>query len=268
MRSAARRHLRTYTGRYRDRLRPSHHARRRSVVRPGHRRRYAQWPQLLIYDPCRQPPGSPGPRGTVEHPGQGRITVRAPAVAGQTPGAQPVPVALDQQRAALVAAGALALRIVHVAGAGVAQAVIQAMRRARASVAAGVGGRSRILKSGWNAVKCTGTSGPSCPATHRVRASISASESLRPGISKLVIQPHAGLVPEVQQGPPAPDPAWPGRSGGRNRRWIPSGPRSPRRYARRTPSAAARTCTPPSPPLPRCPLGGTRRPHRSRTPGR
>ncbi len=121
---------------------------RRSVVRPGHRRRYAQWPQLLIYDPCRQPPGSPGPRGTVEHPGQGRITVRAPAVAGQTPGAQPVPVALDQQRAALVAAGALALRIVHVAGAGVAQRVIQAMRRARASVAAGVGGRSRILKSG------------------------------------------------------------------------------------------------------------------------
>ena len=112
--------------RHRDRMsaqpsRPS----RRSVVRPGRRRGYARWPQLLIYDPYRQPPGPPGPRGTVEHPGQGRITVRAPAVAGQTPGAQPVPVALDQQRAALVAAGALALRIVHVAGVGVAQAVIQ-----------------------------------------------------------------------------------------------------------------------------------------------
>jgi hypothetical protein len=31
-----------------------------------------------------------------------------------------------------------------------------AIRRARASVAGGVGGRSRILTSGWKAVKCTG----------------------------------------------------------------------------------------------------------------
>ena len=40
-----------------------------------------------------------------------------------------------------------------------------AMRRARTSVSGGVGGRSHILKSGWNAVKCTGTSGSSCRAT-------------------------------------------------------------------------------------------------------
>ena len=36
-------------------------------------------------------------------------------------------------------------------------------------------------------MKCTGTSGPSCLAIQRVMASISASESLTPGISRLVI---------------------------------------------------------------------------------
>ena len=46
-------------------------------------------------------------------------------------------------------------------------------QRHRASVTGGVDGRSRILKSGWKAVKCTGTSGPSSAATHRVIASIS-----------------------------------------------------------------------------------------------
>ena len=64
------------------------------------------------------------------------------------------------------------------------------MRRARISVAGGVGGRSSILKSGWKAVKCIGTSGPSCPATQRVIASISESESFTPVISRLVISSH------------------------------------------------------------------------------
>ena len=37
--------------------------------------------------PHRQPPGPPGPGGTVEHARQARVTRRAPAVAGEPPGA-------------------------------------------------------------------------------------------------------------------------------------------------------------------------------------
>ncbi|GBC86310.1 hypothetical protein HRbin12_00297 [bacterium HR12] len=61
-----------------------------------------------------------------------------------------------------------------------------AISRARRSVDGGVGGRSSILKSGWNAVKCIGTSGPRRSTTQRVMASISSSESLRPGMRRLV----------------------------------------------------------------------------------
>ena len=62
--------------------------------------------------------------------------------------------------------------------------------RARVSVAGGVGGWSRIFQSGWNAEKCSGTSGPSCAAIHCVIASSSASESFSPGISSVVISSH------------------------------------------------------------------------------
>ena len=41
------------------------------------------------------------------------------------------------------------------------------MWRARVSVAGGVGGTSSILKSGWNAVKCSGTSAPRCSTIQR-----------------------------------------------------------------------------------------------------
>jgi len=43
------------------------------------------------------------------------------------------------------------------------------------------------VKSGWKAVKCTGTSGPSWAPTHSVIAPTSASESFAPGINRLVI---------------------------------------------------------------------------------
>src|SRR5579875_915016 len=72
----------------------------------------------------RQPPRSPGPRRTVEHAGQPGAAVQAPAVAGEPPGTQPVPVAFDHQRAASVAARALALGVVDVAGVGVSDAVV------------------------------------------------------------------------------------------------------------------------------------------------
>ena len=60
------------------------------------------------------------------------------------------------------------------------------MARARRSVANGVGGTSRILQSGWNAVKCHGTSLPRCSTAHRVIASISSSASFSPGIRSVV----------------------------------------------------------------------------------
>ncbi len=53
----------------------------------------------------------------------GGVTANVPAVAGEPPGAQPVPVALDRHRAAFAAAGALPGRAVHIAVAGVADAV-------------------------------------------------------------------------------------------------------------------------------------------------
>jgi hypothetical protein len=47
----------------------------------------------------------------------------------------------------------------------------------------------------WNAVKCSGTSGPGCSAIHRVSASISSSESLCPGISSVVSSNHTSVSP-------------------------------------------------------------------------
>ncbi len=61
-----------------------------------------------------------------------------------------------------------------------------AISRARVSVDGGVGGLSIILKSGWKAVKCMGTSGPSSSTTQRVISSSSSSESFSPGISSVV----------------------------------------------------------------------------------
>src|SRR6266568_1193241 len=61
------------------------------------------------------------------------------------------------------------------------------MRRAWRSVAGGVAGLSSIFQSGWNAVKCSGTSGPRCSITQRLKASTSAGESFSPGMSSVVI---------------------------------------------------------------------------------
>jgi hypothetical protein len=63
----------------------------------------------------------------------------------------------------------------------------RAISRARDKVAAGVAGLSRIFQSGWNAVKCSGTSGPSVFVTQRLSAAISPSESFSPGINNVVI---------------------------------------------------------------------------------
>jgi hypothetical protein len=69
-----------------------------------------------------------------------------------------------------------ALAIVHVAGVDVAETGVQRDRAARVSVAAGVAAMSVILKSGWNAVKCNGTSGPSSRMIHAHSARSSASD--------------------------------------------------------------------------------------------
>src|SRR5215212_11562557 len=88
-----------------------------------------------------------------------------------------------------------------------------AISRALVRVAGGVGGRSRIFQSGWKAVKCMVTSGSRCSTTQPVMASISASVSLAPGISRLVISNHTPrLVLEVLERlehrlqPPGADP--------------------------------------------------------------
>ncbi|MNC87992.1 hypothetical protein D3C83_37720 [compost metagenome] len=64
------------------------------------------------------------------------------------------------------------------------------MSRARRSVAAGVAAMSVILWSGWNAVKCTGTPGPSSFMIHFDSASISSLESFLPGMRSVVISNH------------------------------------------------------------------------------
>ncbi len=57
-------------------------------------------------------------------------------------------------------------------------------------------------------MKCSGTSGPRCSAIHRVSASISASESLWPGMSSVVISNHTlGVVHAGTPGSPAPAPS-------------------------------------------------------------
>src|SRR5450756_2001802 len=53
------------------------------------------------------------------------------------------------------------------------------MRRALVSVSGGVGGTSIIFQSGWNAGKCSGTSGPNSFATQALSAVISAMPSFR-----------------------------------------------------------------------------------------
>ncbi len=67
-----------------------------------------------------------------------------------------------------------------------ARPLASAICRARVRVSPGVRGTSSIFQSGWKALKCIGTSGPQCSTTQRVIASISSSESLRPGISRFV----------------------------------------------------------------------------------
>ncbi|MNG28868.1 hypothetical protein D3C84_1141990 [compost metagenome] len=67
------------------------------------------------------------------------------------------------------------------------------MRRARSSVSCGVRERSVSLKSGWKAVKCSGTSGDSSRATQRDSAVVSASLSLASGISRVVISSQVSV---------------------------------------------------------------------------
>lgn len=72
-------------------------------------------------------------------------------------------------------------------------AAVTGMGVAFASVSGGVAGVSCIFQSGWKAVKCSGTSGPSSRATQAVNARSSASESLSPGISSVVISSQQSL---------------------------------------------------------------------------
>ena len=63
----------------------------------------------------------------------------------------------------------------------------RAMARARCRVSGGVRGLSRSLKSGWNAVKCNGTSGPRWSKIQSASRRVSSGSSFRVGIIRLVI---------------------------------------------------------------------------------
>ena len=127
-----------------------------------------------------------GDAGAARATGSGAIgvDVEADGVDGE-------PVALDDGRRARRAEGGAAGAIVNVAGVDVLEPdVARDLRAPRVSVDGGVRGMSRILKSGWKAVKCSGTSSPSSAPTHSASLRVSLSASLRPGIMRLVISSH------------------------------------------------------------------------------
>lgn len=76
----------------------------------------------------------------------------------------------------------------------------RAIPRARRGESSGVGGWSNIRKSGWNAVPCTGTSGPRLSTLHRVIPSGSSSPSFSGGMSNVMISSRVRLRPRT----PAP----------------------------------------------------------------
>jgi len=133
-------------------------------------------------------PGISGPtRPPSTRAGALGAAFEAVVVVGQVPFGELVPVAADQEFAAFVAVSALAGLVEGVAGVGVADAGVDGdAARARDRVSGGVWGWSIILKSGWKAVKCSGTSVPMLSCTQSTMLVISSSLSFSPGISRVV----------------------------------------------------------------------------------
>ena len=77
-----------------------------------------------------------------------------------------VPISADNPITTARAVRAFARRVVDVRGVDKLSPTSRATSRAFVSVEAGVQGRPSILSSGWKAVKCKGTSGPSLVITH------------------------------------------------------------------------------------------------------
>ena len=133
----------------------------------------------------RQPLSPPVSGVGLEDAGTDCAAPRAPIASFEVPAGQLVPVSTDQHGAASVAKGAVGLGIMNVAHVSARTPFLLAINWARRKDSGGVGGRSSRRKSGWNAEKCNGTSGPRFSTTQRVMSSSSRSESLRPEMSKV-----------------------------------------------------------------------------------
>jgi hypothetical protein len=127
------------------------------------------------------------PECFAEAAGDGGLAVRAMAFRGQVVAADVVPVADDECGVTAWAEGGAAFTVVHVAGEDVVQAGVEGDAAGLDQGSGGVGGRSPIFQSGWKAVKCSGTSGPSSRATQVASWLISSALSFWPGMSRVVI---------------------------------------------------------------------------------
>lgn len=76
-----------------------------------------------LRQPYRQALRAPRPGLRLEHAGAGGVALAAAAIAVEIPRGEDVPIAADEFCAAVVAVGAAAVFVVHVAGVHVAQAV-------------------------------------------------------------------------------------------------------------------------------------------------
>src|SRR5580692_11187216 len=137
-------------------------------------------------DENRQPSPSPLPGHCVEATWQSHVAECTAATLIKVVASKLIPVALDEHLTTRRAIGRVVFQVVNVADVTCRNPAASACLRARTSVSGGVAETSSILKSRWNAVKCSGTSGPRFFKNQSLSRSISSSESLWPGISRVV----------------------------------------------------------------------------------
>ena len=153
-----------------------------------------------VGEPDRQPLTAPVTRRPVEDPGAWGATANALPRVGEVPGAEGVPVALDDLSAAAVAVRGVALGVVDVAHVGVVDA---RLARDVSSHPQGVGGRARTVPHLVVGVECAEVEG-------HVRAEVfddplAERLELAPGVVEAGdeqggdLDPDVGLVDEVDQ---------------------------------------------------------------------
>ena len=137
-------------------------------------------------DENRQPSPSPLPGHCVEATWQSRIAEGTAATLIKVVASKLVPIALDEHLTTRPAIGRVVFLVVNVADINVSQPGGKRLLAGADERFGGVAETSSILKSGWNAVKCSGTSGPRFFKNQSLSRAISSSETLWPGISRVV----------------------------------------------------------------------------------